>query len=966
MNASAHFSSGVSEDTVLPLSVDRSETLKVKRRFLNINRTRLQRIYATMSPHQRCFFDLLALLFHTNHALMPGYVDGDCPSGMSDYAPSKRVLAQAKKHARSFSMRKGVVRQVDIYALYLMGSSGTIAQSGDSDFDIWLCHRRDLSQSGVEKLRCKCDSIEVWAEGLGLEVHFFLMCDEFFRRGEIAALSSESSGTAQRYLLLDEFYRTGVLIEGRAPVWWLVPPDIEGDYVDFIETMTSHRFIRAEDYLDFGPVEDINPAEYFGATLWQLSKAIDAPYKSLLKILLLEAYACDYPRLDFLSSRYKSAVYAGELSLEHLDPYVLLYQKIEDHLQRQRDLTRLELARRCLYFKVNKSWRQICKSDDWASETVGALVKQWGWTEADLRSMDARHEWKVDRALQERKGLVSALTHSYKALSHFARENAAVAALSQSDMTILGRKLFTAFEHKSGKIDIVNKGICKDLSESHLYLKYVEPQDASSYWLLYREPKSSEQHHSRPVLRRTRSLTESVVWSHFNGLLTANTRTIIESEKTEIAGRDIDVLSAHLRKHFPDTLAKKGGVDALSSNPRLIAAGTFINFSPQPGRHQQLMTSARSDALSYSGWHENLVHDVDYLIVTSWGEILTYQYQGIKGLIACLCEHLRWLARSGRACSLSPSHCCETRYGDTIVRRITELFDAVIKWFFDSCNRDRSRYVLRAGDSYYMLLRTCERISREFSGSFESLLGYLGQASATFTQTCFDEHALDDPILSHIFAVNKEGVVQFFYQVRKDQATIWVLDEHGALFVDEVSFFSENALLGHFEQFFESVEFRQRSSPQKEQVPSVANNQKATRRVLPPLHFYQITSEKRSYRLTPRSSNRKRPGGAFFDVKVVGELVNAKTEFIVYVDGEEFSVREHGKQLFEKVTEHVLVRRSSGQPYPLYITDIDLSWLVSVQETDTPFCTIDYLRYKKRIEHKLNSALTKRARIFAA
>ena len=384
MSASTSISSGVSEDTVLPLSVDRSETLKVKRRFLNINRLRFQRVYDSLGPHQQCFFDLLSLLFHTNHALMPGYVDGDCPSGLSDYSPSKRALAQAKKHARSFSMRKGAVRRVDIYALYLMGSSGTIAQSSESDFDIWLCHRSDLQPTGVEKLELKCLAVETWAASLGLEVHFFVMCDELFRRGELAQLSSESSGTAQHYLLLDEFYRTGVLVEGRPPVWWLVegrppvwwlvegrppvwwlvegrppvwwlvegrppvwwlvPPDIEGEYTDFIETMTSHRFIRAQDYLDFGPVEDITPAEFFGATLWQLSKAIDAPYKSLLKILLLEAYASEYPRLDFLSTRYKQAVYAGELSLERLDPYVLLYEKVEDHLQSQRDRERLELG----------------------------------------------------------------------------------------------------------------------------------------------------------------------------------------------------------------------------------------------------------------------------------------------------------------------------------------------------------------------------------------------------------------------------------------------------------------------------------------------------------------------------------------------------------------------------------------------------------------------------------------------
>ena len=95
-------------------------------------------------------------------------------------------------------------------------------------------------------------------------------------------------------------------------------------------------------------------------------------------------------------------------------------------------------------------------------------------------------------------------------------------------------------------------------------------------------------------------------------------------------------------------------------------------------------------------------------------------------------------------------------------------------------------------------------------------------------------------------------------------------------------------------------------------------------------------------------------------------MINGQTEFIVYVNGQEFSVREFGKQLFEKVTEHILARRASGEPYPIYITDIDLSWLASAQENDAPVHTIHYLQYKKRIEHKLNTEVAKKAQTYAA
>ena len=56
-------------------------------------------------------------------------------------------------------------------------------------------------------------------------------------------------------------------------------------------------------------------------------------------------------------------------------------------------------------------------------------------------------------ALDERKAMVGALMRSYRMLSGFARRNATDARVSARDMTILGRKLFAAFEHKAGKID---------------------------------------------------------------------------------------------------------------------------------------------------------------------------------------------------------------------------------------------------------------------------------------------------------------------------------------------------------------------------------------------------------------------------------------------------------------------------------------------------------------------------------
>ncbi len=89
--------------------------------------------------------------------------------------------------------------------------------------------------------------------------------------------------------------------------------------------------------------------------MWQLFKGIESPYKSVLKLLLTEVYASEHPQVSCLSLRYKQAIYAGRLDVEDLDPYVMLYRRLEEYLKARGETERLELIRRCLYLRSARS-----------------------------------------------------------------------------------------------------------------------------------------------------------------------------------------------------------------------------------------------------------------------------------------------------------------------------------------------------------------------------------------------------------------------------------------------------------------------------------------------------------------------------------------------------------------------------------------------------------------------------------
>ena len=79
--------------------------------------------------------------------------------------------------------------------------------------------------------------------------------------------------------------------------------------------------------------------------------------------------------------------------------------------------------------------------------------------------------------------------------------------------------------------------------------------------------------------------------------------------------------------------------------------------------------------------------------------------------------------------------------------------------------------------------------------------------------------------------------------------------------------------------------------------------------------------------------------------------------FTIYCNQEEFCTLEFGGSLFVRVAEFVLAQRTSGETYPIYISDLDLSTRFRVQSGIDNLRPIHLLNYKKRIEYQLTRAL---------
>lgn len=127
--------------------IDRKVLATLRARFLQLNQGRLQRAMEGLSTRQQQVLTLLPLLFHVNHPLLPGYVSGSTPAGVSGYEPGAELVVEAQRLARSFTYkaRHGNPPR-PIHGLYLMGSLGSLAQAEHSDMDLWVCHAPGLPE----------------------------------------------------------------------------------------------------------------------------------------------------------------------------------------------------------------------------------------------------------------------------------------------------------------------------------------------------------------------------------------------------------------------------------------------------------------------------------------------------------------------------------------------------------------------------------------------------------------------------------------------------------------------------------------------------------------------------------------------------------------------------------------------------------------------------------------------------
>lgn len=909
-------------------------------RFLALRDLRLRRIRATLTHEQRSFFDLLPLLWHVNHPTLPGFVSSDTPAGVVGFRPTREQLLLARRYVRGFKEDRQLHRATPILGLYLMGSMGSLGQTAGSDLDFWLCHSGNLDATERDALRRKAAHLEERATEIGLHAHFFLMHAEAFRDGAVEQLSKESSGHTQHTLLLEEFYRTGLLLAGNPLLWWAVPPEHEDDYTTYTRRLVKRRFIRADQWLDFGGLHTLPANEFFGVAHWQLFKGIDAPYKSLLKLMLLEAYAAEYPKVDWLCMETKRAVYAGDDSdPDYLDPYLLILERITDYLQARNEPERLQLARRAFYFKAGQVLAMSHQSADWRHRLMLRQTHRWGWSEADIAVLDTRPQWKLDRVLAERNALVSELSRSYRLLTDFAREQDAIADLDTRELALLGRKLYAALDKRPGKIDRVNPGISRDLSERTLWLKRID--DTPVRWQLFLHPP--DELPATPA-KTSISLVEILTWLTLNGICERSTQVHYAPKPPGYGEAEQDKILKTLRKCLPRALPGEAGLDAYADIARGGKSIWFVNVAENPlamhvdaGYH---LISERVDALSFGAAHECLVANIEHLYTTSWGEVRIERHpDGQQGLLNCICRYLDLFAPHERAAPPIAAYSFSSTRGGGIARRVAKLVHTISEAFHRLGRQ--THFVLRIADHFYQVRHNGDQFAWAPIGETKDLEDHLAEAITHFVPVRIDQVSMLESPLPALMTRNEEGVIQVYYSDEERGIRLFIFDECGAVFQQWVPDADEYHLLVQQRRFLDTIAaHRLLSTTSGVTEPGVS--------------FARIARAGASdWQITPIKVPRTRVTDHLELTLIVNPGGRLHEGFRLQLGRSEFDSLVLGDALYTEVARKLTQLRHGGATYPVYLTGV----VGAEGEIGAPCRLMDLLRLRRQVEQRLAEAM---------
>jgi len=753
-----------------------SSQIQVNRgRFEYYNKTRRDHLYSSIEKEEVLdLLEILPFLLISNYPELPGYVEYETPvTGMYKYQPSARAVTFLRSRFPSVSTIVKPENKPFIQMFALMGSGGTIAFNQDSDFDFWVCvDIGDYEQKSIDLFKKKCHAIETWAaEKFGKEVHFFLNDIARVRRNIFDDDSEETlAGSSLGELLKEEFFRSSIVMNGKIPFWWAVPADAnDAVYNEWL--IAAQGTGIADEFVDLGNLYTVVREDFLGAALFQILKSLGNPFKSIIKLGLVERYLNSSTGNPFISNLIKRNVHEGKLDIDSIDSYVIMFNNVYDFYNSiVNDSTATDLLKSCFYLKVDPKLSTVLDGKKNATASVPVRIqkmaeyaRQWNWNEPQIRKIDDFENWDIDSVNKLWNNTKKFILRGYKNILTRIQDRKDAHRITGEELQSISRKIYSHFSMSDNKID--NSLTFKNYpAEKLLNVEFIRDRENNEYWTLSKRV-ISDNYPAKIIIHKEKNLLNLIVWIGLNKLFQKDyTRMEIDKGLYPVDPNFLRELVTELSVFF--------------SFKRVELLNSYFLKNPFP------MVSVL--IINPFSKYEKKIDEIYFLHHNSWGETKYEKANGEAGIpqimVAILNGALKTRLDFNSAIRMTSSHpYVSSKEFDRILLLLKDLYSFMI----ETRTEGRKRYITMFGNTYYVF--TLKRSGSEDSvvcGAYDSevkMLYSLSYNTGVHTEIRTDPTVPELSVLRTIIENYKENVIQIYYQIEHKYAFFYVSDERGSI-----------------------------------------------------------------------------------------------------------------------------------------------------------------------------------------
>ncbi|HED35769.1 MAG TPA: hypothetical protein ENJ08_16370 [Gammaproteobacteria bacterium] len=888
--------------------------------YFKRNKVQLESVVQYTTDEVYKYIKLIPLFLHLNNKLLPGYSSDlknlDVSPGVYTYQADKSAINDAKLINSKFRYQhEGIIKNATVDSVLLQRALI------DGSFICWVIARSSLKNEQFESLKIKTEKISSWFSSKNIDIEFVCISEQDFTSD---TKNIELSGN--KAFFLDAFYSESILLAGKYPVWWLVPPSKESQYSNFVEHIRQARFVDSDEFIDLGSPFEITQENLLEFSVNQVQANKLSMEICLVQLLLVEQKNRAWPERDGVSFRLKKILYQKKTDIRLLDITADIIRETFSCYAADRHI----YTPQRLFGRLRKTPGKL------NPEIIECFLKDSEYREEALSGID-----NILASLNYFKAVSDEIRQLYDHIlnAYIKREN------KEKNQSLLrvAKNLQVSLSESANRVPLYNSKNIADILFDRIMLRYQQ-----SAWSLVLEASSGDE----KSIDGFTSLLGLLAWCWLNRVVNHSTQISIDYPSHQVRQIEARHVLEILMNHLDPSIVSAIASDVYEKPAQPLKSLLFVSLLEADEANKISNT-----LLAQTAHRSEKVLHCEQLIINSWGDVYTRQFTGNFGILECLCEWTHKTPpaalsadagniREGRVQQPQSIQAFSYGTGDStrIAQRIEQIYFEITDFFYTNRKHD-GRFIVRMGATCYLLRAENDLLKVSGIGGDKALLAYLQAGMDVYRDTALERLALTEQPFREIYQRNKKNRLQVFYQIKNRQYHVWVLDEKGSLWMDTVNVYDQESYPVHWLYLFRNIRaILQKISVENSDLPSIEICQISTNR-LGEFEFHTkgaaaLSAEKH-----------------FFELQVKIEATENNDQLSLIFEDQSFLYSQYGENVLKECIEYISASMSGGRHRPVFVTGMDIPLRLYHVDTPEMLQASHILKFKRNFEHRINKLL---------